>query len=66
MVCFIHIYVKFSLKKNSISDVDQRQNVRYNQREQRTHVEHDLEKEKHTLRLMKGLIKKIVFFVLFF
>jgi hypothetical protein len=52
--------------KNSISDVDQRQNVRYNQREQRTHVEHDLEKEKHTLRLMKGLIQKKLFFLFYF
>jgi hypothetical protein len=35
-------------------DADQRQNQRFAQREQRTPVEHDLEREKHTLRLMKG------------
>lgn len=35
---------------------DQRQSMRVVQREQRTHVEHDFEKEKHTLRLMKGFI----------
>ncbi|CAF2617983.1 unnamed protein product [Rotaria sp. Silwood2] len=34
--------------------VDQRQSLRINQREQRTIVEHDFEREKHTLRLMKG------------
>ncbi|CAF0848442.1 unnamed protein product [Rotaria sp. Silwood1] len=34
--------------------VDQRQSLRISQREQRTIVEHDFEREKHTLRLMKG------------
>jgi hypothetical protein len=44
----------FRLKFFLRSDIDQRQNLRWNQREQRTPVVHDLEKEKHTLRLMKG------------
>ena len=35
-------------------EIDQRQNQRVIQREQRTTVEHDLETEKHILRLMKG------------
>ncbi|CAF1169688.1 unnamed protein product [Adineta ricciae] len=36
------------------SDVDQRHNVRIVQREERTPVVHELEREKHALRLMKG------------
>ncbi len=54
LVCF---HPSFVFIKKFILDADQRQNVRFTQREQRTIVEHDLEKEKHTLRLMKGLIK---------
>ena len=36
------------------ADVEHRYNQRMNQREERAAVEHDLEKEKHSLRLMKG------------
>lgn len=37
-----------------MADADQRQNLRFTQREQRSIIEHDFEREKHTLRLMKG------------
>jgi hypothetical protein len=43
-----------SFKNILFLDANQRQNQRFTQREQRTPVEHDLEREKHTLRLMKG------------
>lgn len=43
-----------NLCSNKFLDIDQRQNQRVIQREQRTTVEHDLEREKHILRLMKG------------
>ncbi|CAM4769077.1 unnamed protein product [Rotaria magnacalcarata] len=36
------------------ANIDQRQSLRVVQREQRTTVVHDFEKEKHALRLMKG------------
>jgi hypothetical protein len=52
-VCLNQTFI-FLLEAFSLSDADQRQNLRSNQREQRTPVEHDLEKEKHALRLMKG------------
>ncbi|CAF3985284.1 unnamed protein product [Adineta steineri] len=36
------------------SDADQKQNQRFMQREERTPVVHELEREKHALRLLKG------------
>jgi hypothetical protein len=52
LVCQIGSLI--SLENILFIDADQRQNQRFAQREQRTPVEHDLEREKHTLRLMKG------------
>ncbi|CAF0832166.1 unnamed protein product, partial [Didymodactylos carnosus] len=50
----IEIWVSSGESFVNPKDVDQRQNQRILQREQRTTVEHELEKEKHSLRLMQG------------
>ena len=52
----IRLFDRWAKSSCSLDDleIDQRQNQRVIQREQRTTVEHDLEREKHILRLMKG------------
>ncbi|CAF0809708.1 unnamed protein product [Rotaria sordida] len=50
----IEIWVSSGESFVNPTTVDQRQSLRISQREQRTIVEHDFEREKHALRLMKG------------
>ncbi|CAF1130188.1 unnamed protein product, partial [Didymodactylos carnosus] len=50
----IEIWVSSGEPFANPKDIDQRQNQRIVQREQRTITEHELEKEKHSLRLIQG------------